>query len=54
MLSRDRGDVWIDEDLPTDNFLIAHANRAAEASANRLSAASGVGVVRDGARPSWC
>lgn len=45
MLYRDRGGVWIDEDWPTDNFPMAHANHAAEASANRFSAAGGVGVV---------
>src|SRR5438445_10603587 len=45
MLYRDRGDVWIDEDWSTDNFPMAHANHAAEASANRFSAAGGVGVV---------
>jgi len=45
MIYRDRGDVWIDEDWPTDNFPMAHANHAAEASANRFSTAGGVGVV---------
>lgn len=45
MLYRGRGDAWIDEDCPTDNFPMAHANHAAEASANRFSAAGGVGVV---------
>jgi nucleoside-diphosphate-sugar epimerase len=45
MLYRDQGDVWIDEDSPTDIFPMAHANHAAEASANRFSAAGGVGVV---------
>jgi nucleoside-diphosphate-sugar epimerase len=45
MLYRDRGDAWIDEDWPTDHFPMAHANHAAEASANRFSAAGGVGVV---------
>jgi nucleoside-diphosphate-sugar epimerase len=45
MLYRDRGDAWIDEDSPTDNFPMAHANHAAEANANRFSAAGGVGVV---------
>lgn len=45
MIYRDGGDTWIDEDCPTDNFPMAHANHAAEASANRFSSAGGVGVV---------
>jgi nucleoside-diphosphate-sugar epimerase len=45
MIYRDRGDLWVDEDSPTDNFPMAHANHAAEASANRFSAEGGVGVV---------
>jgi nucleoside-diphosphate-sugar epimerase len=45
MLYRDRGDVWIDEDSPIDNFPMARANHAAEASANRFSATGGAGVV---------
>jgi nucleoside-diphosphate-sugar epimerase len=45
MIYRDRGDDWIDEDWPTDNFPMAHANHAAEASANRFSTGGGVGVV---------
>jgi nucleoside-diphosphate-sugar epimerase len=45
MLYRDRHDVWIDEDSPTDNFPMARANHAAEACANRFSLAGGVGVV---------
>jgi nucleoside-diphosphate-sugar epimerase len=45
MLYRDRGSAWIDEDWPTDNFPMAQANHAAEASANRFSAAGGAGVV---------
>jgi nucleoside-diphosphate-sugar epimerase len=45
MLYRERHDVWIDEDSPTDNFPMARANHAAEASANRFSLAGGVGVV---------
>jgi nucleoside-diphosphate-sugar epimerase len=45
MLYRDRGNVWIDEDWPTDDFPMARANHAAEASANRFSAAGGLGVV---------
>jgi nucleoside-diphosphate-sugar epimerase len=45
MLYRDRGDAWIDEDCPTDRFPMAHGNHTAEASANRFSAAGGVGVI---------
>jgi nucleoside-diphosphate-sugar epimerase len=45
MLYRDRGDAWIDEDCPTDSFPMAHGNHTAEASANRFSAAGGVGVI---------
>src|SRR5215207_4462017 len=45
MIYRDRDDLWIEEDWPTDNFPMARANHAAEASANRFSDAGGVGVV---------
>jgi nucleoside-diphosphate-sugar epimerase len=45
MLYRDGGCEWIDEDSPTDDFPMARANHAAEASANRFSAAGGSGVV---------
>jgi nucleoside-diphosphate-sugar epimerase len=45
MLYRDRGDAWIDEDAPTDDYPMARANHAAEASANRFSAGGGIGVV---------
>ncbi|MGH8656563.1 MAG: NAD-dependent epimerase/dehydratase family protein [Gammaproteobacteria bacterium] len=45
MLYRDRGDAWIDEDWPTDDYPMARANHAAEASANRFAAAGGIGVV---------
>jgi len=45
MIYRDGGDAWIDEDCPTDNFPMARANHAAEASTNRFSSAGGVGVV---------
>lgn len=45
MLYRDRGHAWIDEDWPTDDYPMARANHAAEASANRFSAAGGIGVV---------
>jgi hypothetical protein len=40
MFYRDRGDAWIDEDSPTDNFPMAHANHAAEANANRFRCSS--------------
>lgn len=45
MIYPDRGAAWIDEDCPPDNFPMAHGNLAAEASANRFSAAGGTGVV---------
>jgi nucleoside-diphosphate-sugar epimerase len=45
MIYPDRGDAWIDEECPPDNFPMAQANLAAEASANRFSSAGGVGVV---------
>jgi nucleoside-diphosphate-sugar epimerase len=45
MLYRDRGGRWIEEDWPTDHYPIARANHAAEASARRISAAGGAGVV---------
>jgi nucleoside-diphosphate-sugar epimerase len=45
MLYPDRGSEWIDEDVPTDLFPMARANLAAEANANRFSAAGGTGVV---------
>jgi nucleoside-diphosphate-sugar epimerase len=45
MLYRDGGDAWIDEDCPTDDFPMARPNHAAEASARRLTAAGGAGVV---------
>ena len=45
MIYRDRGNAWIDEGSPTDNFPMAGPNHAAEASAHRFSAAGGLGVV---------
>jgi nucleoside-diphosphate-sugar epimerase len=45
MLYPDRGSEWIDEDVPTDTYPMARPNLAAEASANRFSAAGGTGVV---------
>lgn len=43
MLYPDRGSEWIDEDVPTDLFPMARGNLAAEANANRFSAAGGTG-----------
>lgn len=45
MIYPNRGDAWIDEECPPDNFPMAQANLAAEASANRFSTAGGTGVV---------
>ena len=45
MLYPDGGDTWIDESTPTDHYPMARANLAAEANANRFSAAGGTGVV---------
>jgi nucleoside-diphosphate-sugar epimerase len=45
MLYHDRGNVWIDEDWPADDFPMTRANHAAEASANRFSGSGGLGVV---------
>jgi nucleoside-diphosphate-sugar epimerase len=45
MLYPDRGSDWIDEHVPTDRFPMARANLAAEANANRFSAAGGTGIV---------
>lgn len=45
MIYRDRGGEWIDEDWATDDFPMAMSNHAAEASAQRFTAAGGVGVV---------
>jgi nucleoside-diphosphate-sugar epimerase len=45
MIYQDRGSAWIDEDVPTAAYPMARANLAAEASAHRLSAAGGTGVV---------
>jgi len=45
MMYPDRGAAWIDEACAPDNFPMAQANLAAEASANRFSAAGGAGVV---------
>jgi nucleoside-diphosphate-sugar epimerase len=45
MMYHDRGNEWIDEDSPTDDFPLARANHAAEASAARFSAAGGLGLV---------
>jgi nucleoside-diphosphate-sugar epimerase len=45
MLYRDGGGAWIDEAWPTDHYPMAQGNHAAETSANRFTAAGGVGVV---------
>lgn len=45
MIYPDRREAWIDEGCAPDNFPLAQANLAAEASANRFSAAGGTGVV---------
>lgn len=45
MIYRDGGSEWIDEDWPTDDFPMARSNLAAEASAQRFSAAGKTGVV---------
>src|SRR5262249_5989026 len=45
MIYPDRGDAWIDEECEPDNFPMAQGNLAAEANANRFSAAGGAGVV---------
>lgn len=45
MIYRDRGDRWIDETWPTDDFPAARSNLAAEASARRFTAAGGAGAV---------
>lgn len=45
MIYPDRGAAWIDENVPTDLFPMARANLAAEANANRFSAAGRTGIV---------
>lgn len=45
MLYPDRGARWIDESVPPDRYPMAQGNLAAEASANRFSAADGIGIV---------
>lgn len=45
MLYPDRGAAWIDEQVATDTYPMARANLAAEANANRFTAAGRVGVV---------
>ena len=45
MLYEHRGAQWIDESVPTERYPMAIANLAAEANANRFSAAGGTGVV---------
>lgn len=41
----DRGDAWIDEDVPLDDFPTAEPVRVAEANARRVTEAGGTGVV---------
>jgi len=41
----DRGNEWIDEDVPLDPPVLGRANQAAETHANRFTEAGGVGVV---------
>jgi hypothetical protein len=45
LLYPDRGGVWIDEHVPPDPLPIARGNLAAEANAERFTAAGGIGVV---------
>lgn len=45
MLYADRGALWIDEDLPPDDYPNTQGNLAAEASANRFTEAGGSGVI---------
>ena len=45
MIYPDRGEAWVDEGGAPDDYPMARANLAAEASANRFSAAGGAGVV---------
>lgn len=45
MIYPDQGAAWIDEDCAPDNFPMAQGNLAAEASANRFSAAGSTGIV---------
>jgi nucleoside-diphosphate-sugar epimerase len=45
MLYPDKGDAWIDEEVPTDRYPMAEANLAAEASANGFTVQGGIGTV---------
>src|SRR5512133_4051085 len=45
MLYHDHGAGWDDEDAPIDRYPMARGNLAAEANAQRFSAAGGTGVV---------
>lgn len=45
MIYPDRGEAWIDEDVPPDPFPRTRSSLAAEASVHRFSASGGVGVV---------
>src|SRR5262249_39625458 len=44
MLYPDRGEAWIDEDVPTDHYPMARANHAAEANALRFTQSGRIGV----------
>ena len=45
MLYEDRGDEWIDEDVPTDTYPMTHANHVAETNAARFSLGAGDSVT---------
>lgn len=45
MLYADRGDTWISESDAVDHYQMAHGNHAAEASADRFTAAGRTGIV---------
>lgn len=45
MLYRDHGSEWVEETAPVDHYPMASGNHAAEASANRFTAAGGTGIV---------
>jgi nucleoside-diphosphate-sugar epimerase len=45
MIYPDRGDQWIDEEVPIDPMPTAKGNLGAEASAHRFTGAGGIGIV---------
>lgn len=45
MLYADHGDAWVDEQTAVDGYPMASGNHAAEASANRFTAAGHTGVI---------